>query len=366
MSKDPLQNHPARPEPVEEQARHERGIHPSTGVKRPALFWSILLTAWPLIFLACWKTGAVGIDWDSFLRTLGNSAPDEQTHAILFSVRLPRLLLAALTGAALSLTGAVFQALLRNALADPYVLGISGGAALGATVAVVLRLNATVAGVSMLPVFAFCGALGSLWLVYGFSRVRGFLSVHTMLLAGISLQAMLSALVLFLYTILDPFQLLEVFTWLMGHVPSPTYPMLAALTAVFLFSVALLLPHARDLNALVFGEREARSLGVETETLKRRLFLISSLLTGSVVALTGLIGFVGIMVPHVLRMLVGPDYRKLLPGCIAAGSLFLVVADTFSRSLVPPAEIPVGVLTALTGGPFFLFLLWKNRGELGS
>lgn len=335
--------------------------------RRFRLFWPVLLISWPIVFILCWKTGAVGMAWAPFLETLaGAPTAGDQTAAILWSVRLPRLLLAALTGAALSLTGAVFQALLRNALADPYVLGISGGAALGATLAVMLNLNATVAGVSMLPLFAFIGALGSLWIVYSFSRIRGFLSVHTMLLAGISLQAMLSALVLFLYTILDPFQLLEVFTWLMGHVPSPTYSMLGVLAAIFLSALILLLPYTRDLNALVFGEREARTLGVETESLKRRLFLVSSLLTGSVVALTGLIGFVGIMIPHVLRLLVGPDYRRLLPGCVAAGSLFLVVADTCARSLVPPAEIPVGVLTALTGGPFFLLLLWRNRGEMSS
>lgn len=320
----------------------------------------MLLSAWPLVFLACWKAGAVDISWGDF-----TDAPPE-IHAILYSVRLPRLLLAAVTGASLALVGAIFQALLRNALADPYVLGISGGAALGATIAVILRLHVAFAGISALPVFAFCGALAALTIVYGFSRVRGFLAVHTMLLAGVSLQAMLSALVLFLYTILDPFQLMEVFTWLMGHIPSPTYPTLGAIGAVFLLSVAFLLPHARDLNALAFGERDARSLGVETEPLKRKLFLLSSLLTGSVVALTGLVGFVGILVPHILRLLVGPDFRKLLPGCIALGSLFLVVADTFARSLVPPAEIPVGVLTALTGGPFFLFLLWKNRGEISA
>lgn len=315
--------------------------------------------------LLAWKSGAVAIDWELFLRTITTHGPADETSTILFSVRLPRILLAALAGASLALAGAIFQALLRNALADPYVLGISGGAALGATIAVVLRLNAVVFGVPLLPLFAFLGAFASLWLVYGFSRVRGYLSVHTMLLAGVSLQAVFSAVVLFLYTILDPHQLLEVFTWLMGRIPSPSWPALAAQAAIFLLALLLLLPHARDLNALVFGERDARSLGVETESVKRRLFVIASLLTGSIVAMTGLIGFVGIMIPHLIRLMIGPDYRRLLPACVALGGLFLVAADTLARSIAPPIEIPVGVLTALTGGPFFLFLLWKNRGEFG-
>lgn len=326
-------------------------------------FWPVVLFLWPVVFLVCWKSGAVPISWDEILRALQGTA-DSQTSTILFSVRLPRLLLAALTGAALSLTGAVFQALLRNSLADPYVLGISGGAALGATLSIVLGLNIVLWGFEILPVFAFAGALASIAIVYGFARGRGFLSVHTMLLAGVSLQAMFSALVLFLYQLLDPFQLLEVFTWLMGRVPSPSYSTLGSVAACFGVATAILLPRSRDLNALAFGDRDAGSLGVEVVKVKRLLFLVASLLTGTVVAMTGLIGFVGLVVPHVLRLVIGPDYRRLIPGCIVAGSLFLVVADTLARSLVPPAEIPVGVLTALTGGPFFLFLLWKNRGQL--
>lgn len=331
-----------------------------------ALFWPVLLVLWPIVFLLCWKTGAVGIGWRAVFEGLTNGALDPQVTTILFDVRLPRLLLAAMTGASLALTGAIFQGLLRNALADPYVLGISGGAALGATLCVFLGLNVAWGGVALLPFFAFVGALASIWFVYGFARGRGFLSVHTMLLAGVALQAMLSAFVLFLHSILDPFQLMEVFTWLMGRIPSPSYSTLGWLGACFVVAVAALLPRSRDLNALAFGERDALSLGIETESLKRRLFVIASLLTGTVVAFTGLIGFVGIVVPHAIRLLLGPDYRRLLPGCIVGGSLFLVVADTLARSLVPPAEIPVGVLTALTGGPFFLFLLWRTRGNMTS
>lgn len=327
------------------------------------IFWFALIFLWPCAFLFCWNSGTVEVAWRDFFRIV-TSGELSQASMILLDVRLPRLLLAALTGASLALTGAVFQSLLRNALADPYILGISGGAALGASLAIVFRVNAPMAGIDTLPVFAFVGALVSICIVYSFARSHGLMSVHTMLLAGISLQAMYSALVLFIYTIFDPYQLMEAFAWMMGRIPSLGYPTLAMIGSVFAASLLILLPRARDLNALAFGDTDAMSLGVDTDTLRRTLFVASSLLTGSVVALTGLIGFVGIVVPHVVRLLIGPDYRHLLPASVVVGSLFLFSTDTISRTLIAPNEIPVGVITALAGGPFFLFLLWKNKGAL--
>jgi iron complex transport system permease protein len=179
----------------------------------------------------------------------------------------------------------------------------------------------------------------------------------------VSLQAVCSAFVLFIHTLLDPYQLMEVFTWLMGRVPSPSWPAVGGLAAVLAVSLALLLPLGRELNAVSFGERDARALGVDVERLKRRILAVAALLVGAVVAWTGLIGFVGIVVPHALRMLIGPDHRRLLPAAAAAGGLFLMIADTLARSVVPPVEVPVGVLTALVGGPFFLVLLRRRGAE---
>ncbi|MGR3178060.1 MAG: FecCD family ABC transporter permease [Candidatus Anammoxibacter sp.] len=324
-------------------------------------FWFILLFCWILVFLLCWKSGTVTITWEQLINAIFGTPDSPQTQIILLHVRLPRLLLAALTGASLSLTGAVFQALLRNPLADPYILGISGGSALGAVIAISFGLHLMVIGMQIIPIFAICGALLTILFVYNFSRIGNYLPTQTMLLAGISLQAMLSALILFLQTLLDPLQLMQVFTWLMGNIPTPEYGNLLWIFLYVTLAICVILPQARHLNALTLGELDAQIVGIDVERLKKILFFACSLLTGSIVALTGLIGFVGIIIPHLLRMLIGPDHRRLLPACVIAGSLFMVVADTLARVLLSPTEIPVGVITALIGGPFFLFLLWKNK-----
>ncbi|MDR4498030.1 MAG: iron ABC transporter permease [Candidatus Scalindua sp.] len=316
---------------------------------------------WIFIFLFCWKSGTVTITWEQLKNTVFGAAASDQTNIILLQVRLPRLLLAALTGSTLSLTGAVFQALLRNPLADPYILGISGGSALGAVVAMGFGLHLMIFGFQIVPIFAICGALLTILFVYNFSRIGNYLPTHTMLLAGISLQAMLSALILFLQTLLDPLQLMQVFTWLMGNIPTPEYGNLLWIFLYVVLAIGVILPQARNLNALTLGELDAQIVGIDVERLKKILFFACSLLTGSIVALTGLIGFVGIIIPHLLRLLIGPDHRRLLPACVIAGSIFMVIADTLSRALLSPTEIPVGVITALIGGPFFLFLLWKNK-----
>jgi len=316
---------------------------------------------WIFVFLLCWKFGTVIITWAQLKDTVFGSAASDQTNIILLQVRLPRLLLAALTGATLSLTGAVFQALLRNPLADPYILGISGGSALGAVIAMGFGLHLLLIGFQIVPIFSICGALLTILFVYNFSRIGNYLPTQTMLLAGISLQAMLSALILFLQTLLDPLQLMQVFTWLMGNIPTPEYRNLLWISLYVVLAIGVILPQARHLNALTLGELDAQIVGIDVERLKKILFFACSLLTGSIVALTGLIGFVGIIVPHLLRLTIGPDHRRLLPACVVFGSIFMVVADTLARVLLSPTEIPVGVITALIGGPFFLFLLWKNK-----
>ena len=316
---------------------------------------------WIFIFLLCWKFGTVIITWAQLKDTVFGLSVSDQTNIILLQVRLPRLLLAALTGATLSLTGAVFQALLRNPLADPYILGISGGSALGAVIAMGFGLHLMLIGFQIVPIFSICGALLTILFVYNFSRIGNYLPTQTMLLAGISLQAMLSALILFLQTLLDPLQLMQVFTWLMGNIPTPEYRNLLWIFLYVVLAIGVILPQARHLNALTLGELDAQIVGIDVERLKKILFFACSLLTGSIVALTGLIGFVGIIVPHLLRLTIGPDHRRLLPACVIFGSIFMVVADTLARVLLSPTEIPVGVITALIGGPFFLFLLWKNK-----
>lgn len=284
---------------------------------------------------------------------------------ILVQVRLPRVLLAFMVGGALAAVGVGLQALLRNPLADPYVLGISSGAALGAALAILLGLGATGIGISALPLCAFGGGLLSILLVYRIAAAYGRLPVHTLLLAGVVLNAIFSALIMFVTSIMDPNRSFGMMSWLMGALGSPTYVSLAVLAGYVATGLALLLGQTRALNLLTLGEESARSMGVEVETVKKTVFLTSALLTGAVVSVSGVIGFVGMVVPHAVRMVFGADHRLLLPASVLVGGAFLVAADTIARTVLAPGEIPVGVVTALVGGPFFIYLLMCRRGGIG-
>lgn len=285
---------------------------------------------------------------------------------ILLQVRLPRVLLSFMVGGALAAVGVGLQALLRNPLADPYVLGISSGAALGAAVAILLGIGTTVLALSALPLCAFLGGLCSLLIVYRVAVSYGRLPVHTLLLAGVILNAMFSALIMFISSILDPNRAYGMMFWLMGNLSSPNYPTLAVLAAYLIAGGLVLIGQVRALNLLTLGEDSARALGVEVETVKKVVFVTAALLTGAVVSVSGLIGFVGLVVPHAVRLVIGPDHRLLLPASTLVGGAFLMGADTVARSLLAPAEIPVGVVTALAGGPVFMYLLLHRRGGLAS
>ncbi len=288
----------------------------------------------------------------------GGAAPTDVDRSILLEVRIPRVLLAALLGGALTVAGSVFQALLRNPLADPYVLGVSGGASIGGVLALlVCGASATVVGRLAVPASAFVGALVSLALIERVATVGGRMSVHTLLLTGAIFNAFSAALIYFLQSVVSLAELHGIVFYLMGRIPSFALGELAVLGAAVLTTTVALWAMARDYNALSLGEDGARQLGVDVERVKRRTFVLGSLLTALAVSVAGLIGFVGLVVPHVLRLLLGPDHRLLLPTAFLAGAGFLVLADVVARVLVAPNELPVGVVTALIGGPFFLYLL---------
>lgn len=280
-------------------------------------------------------------------------------RAILYEVRLPRVLVAALLGGALAVAGVVFQALLRNPLADPYVLGVSGGASIGGVIAIIFGLGAGVGwlGSMVVPVCAFLGALGALLLIEMIATVDGQLTVYTVLLTGVIFNAFAAALIYFIQSIASLQQLHEIVFYLMGRIPSLGRGELAVLGIAILLGVLALIAMSRDYNALSLGEEGAMHLGVDVERIKRRTFVLGSLLTGLTVAVAGLIGFVGLVVPHMLRLTIGPDHRLLLPAAFLGGGAFLVLADLFARLVLAPNELPVGVVTALVGGPFFLYLL---------
>ena len=290
----------------------------------------------------------------------------DPTSVIIFQVRLPRVLLAFFVGGSLASVGVALQALLRNPLADPFVIGISSGAALGAAVALLFGVGLSVWSLSTLPVCAFVGALASLLIVYRISATHLGFSIYTLLLAGVVLNAIFSALIMFLTSVADPNRAFGMYAWLMGSLTGPDYATLGILGLYLGIGLVLLATQAHSLNLLTLGEEAARSLGVEVERVKKMIFLAAALLTGAVVAFSGLIGFVGLIVPHAVRLALSADHRLLLPIAGLAGGIFLMIADTLARTLLSPSEIPVGVVTALVGGPVFLYLLMNHRVRLGT
>lgn len=300
----------------------------------------------------------VGPTHASLARALGPAGASSPDRTIIFAVRLPRLLLAAVVGGALASTGSALQALLRNPLADPHLLGISGGASVAAVVALLAGAHsATVALV------AFGGALVSLAVVFAVAERQGRVVPHALLLAGVVYNALCAAAIMLAGAVADLSRAHGVLFWIMGSLAPRSYSLLALLTLFVALGLAVVFRHCHDLNLLAAGEEGALQLGVDVERARRRVFVASSLVVGAVVSVSGMIGFVGLVVPHCMRRLFGPDQRLLLPAAFLAGASFLAWADTLARTVLGPLELPVGVITALTGGPFFFVLLRRRAGE---
>lgn len=297
------------------------------------------------------------------LGAFGLSEGIPKSHALIVEgVRLPRAIAAALVGAALGISGAVMQGLFRNPLASPYVLGLAGGASAGAALVIALGLSSW--GQPALPLGAFSGGALAVLLVYGLAKVRrSGPSTLTLILAGVALSALFSALTSLLIVLSEEaLKMQTIVFWLMGSLGRARWDLLPLLAAVVLVGLLVLLLFARDLNVLALGEEGAWHLGVRPARLEKLLLGIVTLLTGMAVALAGTIGFVGLITPHALRLVVGPDHRALLPASALGGAIFLALADTAARTLLAPVELPVGILTALCGAPFFLYLLLTRRG----
>jgi iron complex transport system permease protein len=320
-----------------------------------ALFVSIIVSS---------AVGAVRLPLASVLRAIFHPATAGDTGVILFSLRLPRVLAAAFAGACLSATGVLFQGLFRNPLADPFVLGASGGAALGGAIAVFLFPTLSVAGIGAAGILAFIGALLTMVLVWNLAKQSTRFTIENMLLAGFAVGTMLNAAT-------SAFELQQEATnpgarilaaWLYGQISVPPWIQIAITGVVMLAALVVALPLARSLNTLALGEDYAAQLGVRVNRVRLQVLVIGSLMTALAVSLGGLIGFVGLLVPHFLRIILGPDHFRLLPLAAIGGAVFLVIADTVARTAVAPAEIPVGILTAFLGGPAFLYLLNHRRG----
>lgn len=286
---------------------------------------------------------------------------------ILFGIRLPRILLAGLIGGALAGAGVVFQAILRNPLADPYILGISSGAALGAATGILLNAQYSIFGFNAMTVCAFVGALITIFFVYTIAQSYGRVITHSLLLTGVIVNYVFAALIMLITSIVDFTKARDIIFWLMGNLGKIEYRYSTILTSgvYILIGSAVLLWYSRDLNLLSMGEASASQLGVEVEKLKKIAFVATSLITAAAVAEGGPIGFVGLIIPHAMRMLFGPDHRLLFPVAFLGGGIFLIVSDTVARVGVRGSEIPVGVITALCGGPLFIVLLRRQIRKTG-
>jgi iron complex transport system permease protein len=312
--------------------------------------------------LVCALIGTESISLKNALVGGANPAVPNPDFEILVHVRVPRIILGAVVGAALAGAGVTFQAVLRNPLADPYILGISSGAGLGAILAVIAGLNWTLFGRSPIAVFAFAGALGTVWLVWAVGRVTGKFHVTGLLLAGVVVNACFSAVIMFLTSIARSQEVHSTIFWLMGNMAEEDFFVLWVSAGSVLAGLAALFFLGPQLNALSFGPVEAQTMGISVRRTQFIAFAVSAFITAVAVSLSGLIGFVGLIVPHAVRLVFGPDHRQLLPLSSIVGAAFLVLADTLARVVVAPAQLPVGVITAMIGGPFFLILLMRyNR-----
>ena len=325
---------------------------------------AFVLAASAVVLLVAIAIGvSFGIDHVSLFTALTDASSRDAD--IVLAVRLPRVLLAALAGAGLSVVGVALQALLRNPLAEPFVLGVSGGSAFGATIAILFGLTgATVLSASVVPLAAFGGGIGATLLVHAFASAARESRGTSVLLAGIVVNSIAAAAITFIKTLVQPAKAQELLFWLMGFLDVPAVSTLVALAIYAAIGTAVLLYDAARLNVLSLGSDAAAHLGIRVRAVEMRTMLASALVVGAIVSTTGLIGFVGLIVPHALRRLVGPDTRVLMPASLGVGGAMLVLCDLVSRGAFRwlYTEVPVGAVTAILGGPLFLVLLVRGRG----
>ncbi len=335
------------------QRMTDSSIQPSTHL--PGRLWRpiFVMTAVLLVVVVISIfIGAADVSWRSVV------AGDETARAVLLRIRLPRVIVAALIGATLAVSGLAFQTLLRNPLADPFILGVSGGAACGAAISTALGL-ARVPG--LVPIVAFASACSATAAVFLLARRHGRTDTTRLLLSGLVLNAFFSAIILIAFSLAPQSDLAAALRWMMGTLAGATWGDAVLLAVLLTMAVIVLVVTGNDLRMLAFGEDDARARGVDVERLKLIGFAIASVVTGAAVSVSGIIGFVGLLVPHLVRLIWRRDFRFLLPLCVLCGAALLVLSDLVSRIAIAPAELPVGAFTALLGVPFFISLLRSER-----
>ena len=312
----------------------------------PTVWLLLLAAALAAAMLGCSMLGVVHFGWDEMWQS-----------SIFWNLRAPRIVLSVLVGAALSVCGAAYQSVFRNPLTDPYVLGLSSGASVGAAEAILLGLEAYMLGVGTC---ALVTGLLTIVVIYRIASIGNRMHTTTLLLTGVCITFLMSAIISFIM-VLRQDKMDSIIFWTMGSFASASWTEVAIVAPVVAVGIGIVLYYARDLNLLLAGSETARSLGVEVERVKRVLLLSTTLMVAFCVATCGVIGFVGLVVPHCLRLVLGPDNRRIVPCAIFAGGLFMLLCDTLARTLLMPAELPVGSLTALAGAPLFIYLLYKNK-----
>ncbi len=341
-------------------------------VSRLAVSFSFLIVALAIVVVIAVSIGPVSIPFSStvsvILGHLGISTGVDvgvTDQRIIDYIRLPRIIVAGMVGMALALSGATMQALFRNPMADPGIIGVSAGGAVGAVLSIALGVSGNFYLAQ--PIFAFAGAMSSAFLVYFLAAIGGRFSMSTLLLAGIAVSSFLGAIISTVLIIVpDNNSLREIIFWLAGGLDSRTWEHVQISAPFILAGSALLILTSRELNLLMIGDDEARSMGISLNIVRPVLLVLASLITGVAVSVSGTIAFVGLVVPHMVRLVVGPDHRILLPVSAIGGAVFMILADTIARMIIQPGEFSVGIITSLIGAPFFLFLLIANKRNVGS
>jgi iron complex transport system permease protein len=342
-------------------------------VSKWKIYLVLLLFTFCIVFVLALNLGFAPIPFRDILIVLAKQVPflnalvdpsniGQTVEVIILQIRLPRVLCGALVGAALATAGTIYQGIFRNPMADPYVIGASTGASVGSALVLVLGIGISLLGVNTLQIFAFIGSLVTVLVVYGISRVGPRVPVTTLLLTGIAISLFQNGIVTYMQTIASDRILHGLTFWLIGSLaPTENWDKVWAILPFILLGTAVAYLFSRDLNILALGEDQAQHLGVETEKVKPILLVSGALMTAAAVSISGLIGFVGLIIPHITRVIVGPDHRVLLPTSAIIGASFLMMCDALSRVIMGSGEAPVGVITALSGAPFFIYLLRRKK-----
>lgn len=317
----------------------------------------LLLAALSAVVILSLSMGEIPIPYKKIPQILADK--ESMEYGVLFYIRIPRTLLGFAIGGSLSLAGAILQGIYRNPLVEPYTLGISGGASLGVTFAIVAGLH--LLNILFLPLAGFIGAFTTIFLVYALSLKKGALSVNRMLLIGVMISFISSSLMMFLMSVTATENIHGIVFWIMGSLNESNTAMIGAMVALSVVCLLVAYLFVMPLNALRLGEEKARHLGIDSNVTIRILFVITSVLTGACIAVAGIIGFVGLVIPHIVRLFVGSDYRIMLGSSFLSGSIFLILCDIIARSIISPNELPIGVITGIVGGIVFIVLLSRSQ-----